>query len=115
MRADSPPTHRLPSSIVDWVALNESASSWEGSLSSKAWRLLELYLIRFDNPSFKYSLVVLEHSLAINERAVVPKWLVDGFQANDERLLIATMLKFDRLEDAFDYSRAAIAVRPLLS
>ncbi|KAL8286711.1 hypothetical protein RQP46_004239 [Phenoliferia psychrophenolica] len=106
-------TTGLPSSVTDWVALNDDSASWEGSLASKAWRLLECYLERYDDPTtLQYRLVVLEHSLAVNANGQVPSWLVDAFLERDGQLLVRTMLKFDRLEDAFAYSLVAIAAAP---
>ncbi|KAK4699982.1 hypothetical protein P7C70_g6268, partial [Phenoliferia sp. Uapishka_3] len=102
----------LPSSVVDWVALSDEAMSWEGTLASKAWRLLERYLERYDDENLKYRLVVLEHTLAVNGRGKLPTWLVSTFLAQDSQLLIRTMLKFDRLADAFTFSLAVIQSSP---
>ena len=105
---------RLSSSDdASWVALNDEAATWEGSLASKAWQLLQRHLERHDDKSFRYRLVVLERTLAVSRGGKVPSWLVDSFLSHESSLLIRTMIKFDRLADAFRYSLATIKVRSL--
>ncbi len=96
---------------VEWVASNDEAATWEGSLASKAWKLLERHLERHDDAAFRYRRVVLERSLDLNPAGKVPTFLTDFLVANDAQALIRTMLRYDRLEDAFRYSQAAIKVR----
>jgi nuclear pore complex protein Nup160 len=61
-----------------WVTLSDEAATWEGSLASKAWRLLENHLNRHDvAPAYPYRLVVLERTLATNRGAKVPAFLTD--------------------------------------
>lgn len=96
---------------ASWVAIAEEAATWEGSLVSKAWRLLERHLERHDTDgTYRYRLVVLERTLATNRGARVPTFLTDFFLANDSHALIRTLIKYDRLEDAFKYSSTTIKV-----
>lgn len=58
---------------------------------------------------------MLERSLATNRGAKVPNFLTDYFLVNDPHALVRTMIKYDRLEDAFKYSLVTIKVsRPHL-
>lgn len=54
---------------------------------------------------------MLERTLATNRGAKVPTFLSDFFLVHDAHAIIRTMIKFDRLEEAFKYSLATIKVR----
>lgn len=95
---------------VSWVLLNDEAATWEGDLASKAWRLLQAHLGRHDGLTQQYRLVVLERALAVNRGGKLPTWLVDFFLANDPAALLRTLLRFDRLADAFAFSLTTIKV-----
>ncbi|KAM0756678.1 hypothetical protein T439DRAFT_309129 [Meredithblackwellia eburnea MCA 4105] len=97
---------------ADWVAMNDDAATWEGTLASKGWRLLQGYLERHDDETSKYHLIVLERALTLNRTGKVPSWLIDYFLSTNSFLLIRTMLKFDRLVDAFTYSLTVIRASP---
>lgn len=55
-----------------------NASGWEGSLASKAWKLLQLYLERYD-VNGEYRRKVLSVILQEDRRIRLPKALVDWF------------------------------------
>lgn len=96
---------------ASWVALNDEAATWEGSLASKAWRLLERHLERHDTDgTYRFRLVVLERTLATNRGAKIPTFLTDFFLNHDAHALVRTMIKFDRLDEAFKASLATIKV-----
>lgn len=95
---------------ASWVALNDEAATWEGVLASKAWKLLQRHLERHDDETLKYRSVVLERTLAIDQDGKIPSWLVDSFLVQNSPMLIRTMIKFDRLGDAFRYSLAVLKV-----
>ncbi|GAA5890373.1 hypothetical protein JCM8208_002795 [Rhodotorula glutinis] len=92
-----------------WVVQSEEAATWEGTLSSKAWRLLERHLARHDDPvTFRYRLVSLERVLATNRGAKPPSFLTDHLKAHDLPALLRALVKYDRLDDAFTFSLEAI-------
>jgi len=93
---------------------SEEAATWEGTLSSKAWRLLERHLARHDDPvTFRYRLVALERTLATNRGAKPPSFLTDFLKDHDLPALLRTLVKYDRLDDAFSFSLQAVKVRAL--
>lgn len=100
---------------ASWVALNDEAATWEGTLSSKAWRLLQRHLERHDDESFRYRLVVLERSLAVNPGGKMPSWLIDSFLAHDSSMLIRTMIRYERFDEAFKYSFSTIKVSSIVT
>jgi len=101
---------------ASWVALSPEASTWEGSLASKAWRLLERHLQRHDSaPVYRYRLVVLERVLATNRDGKIPTFLTDFLLRNQPQSLLKTLIRFDRLSEAFRYSLETIQVRLSLS
>lgn len=61
-----------------WVVQDTNASGWEGSLASKAWKLLQLYLQRYDVEG-EYRRKVLSVILQEDRRIRLPKALVDWF------------------------------------
>ncbi|GAA5827090.1 hypothetical protein JCM5353_006183, partial [Sporobolomyces roseus] len=94
---------------ASWVALSPEASTWEGSLASKAWRLLERHLQRHDSaPVYRYRLVVLERVLATNRDGKIPTFLTDFLLRNQPQSLLKTLIRFDRLSEAFRYSLETI-------
>ncbi|GAA5994757.1 uncharacterized protein JCM10292_004335 [Rhodotorula paludigena] len=94
---------------VAWVAYSEEAATWEGSLSSKAWRLLERHLERHDDPiTFRYRIVALEQTLAINRGRKPPAFVTDFLARHDLPSLLRLLIKHDRLDDAFQYSLGAL-------
>jgi len=100
---------------ASWVALSPEASTWEGSLASKAWRLLERHLHRHDSaPVYRYRLVVLERVLATNRDGKIPTFLTDFLLRNQPQSLLKTLIRFDRLSEAFRYSLETIQVRVAL-
>ena len=85
--------------------------TWDGSLASKAWRLLERYLDRNDTDgTHEGRLVVLERTIALNGGARVPTFLTEFFLRNDPHALIRTMIKYERIDDAFRYSLSVVMV-----
>jgi nuclear pore complex protein Nup160 len=101
---------------ASWVTLSDEAATWSGSLSSKAWRLLENHLSRHDvSPSYPYRLVVLERTLATNRGGKVPAFLTEYLAERNVHALLRTLIKYDRLDEAVTQSLATIKVRiPLL-
>ncbi|KAK4054756.1 hypothetical protein OIV83_000680 [Microbotryomycetes sp. JL201] len=94
---------------AEWVTMNEEALSWEGSLASKAWRLLERFLARHDvDGTNRGRLVVIERTIALNRGARLPTFLTEFMMEQDPDALIRTLLKYDRLDDAFKFSCALI-------
>ncbi|GAA5854614.1 hypothetical protein JCM9279_005711 [Rhodotorula babjevae] len=92
-----------------WVVQSEEAATWEGTLSSKAWRLLERHLARHDDPvTFRYRLVALERTLATNRGAKPPSFLTDYLKDHDLPALLRVLIKYDRLDDAFSFSLQAV-------
>ncbi|KPV78594.1 uncharacterized protein RHOBADRAFT_33298 [Rhodotorula graminis WP1] len=92
-----------------WVVQSEEAATWEGTLSAKAWRLLERHLARHDDPvTFRYRLVSLERTLATNRGAKPPSFLTDYLKDHDLPALLRALIKYDRLDDAFTFSLKAI-------
>ncbi|GAA6053519.1 hypothetical protein JCM3770_000306 [Rhodotorula araucariae] len=90
---------------VAWVAQSEEAATWEGTLPSKAWRLLERHLARHDDPvTFRYRLVALERTLATNRGGKPPAFLTDFLLRHDLPGLLRTLIRYDRLDDAFKFS-----------
>lgn len=53
---------------------------------------------------------MLERTLATNRGAKVPTFLTDFFLTHDAHALVRTMIKFDRLDEAFKASLASIKV-----
>ncbi|GAA6035119.1 hypothetical protein JCM8097_006370 [Rhodosporidiobolus ruineniae] len=100
--------HPEGSQDASWVTLSDETATWEGSLSSKAWRLLERQLERHDSaPAYRYRLVVLERTLATNRGGKVPAFLSDFLAKHDVHSLLMTLIKYDRLDEAFTFSLAA--------
>ncbi|GAA5902615.1 hypothetical protein JCM5296_000723 [Sporobolomyces johnsonii] len=98
---------------ASWVALSDEASTWEGSLASKAWRLLERHLERHDSaPTYSYRLVVLERALALNRGGKLPTFLTDFLLRHAPHALVQTLIKYDRLDEAFRYSLATLQTSP---
>ncbi|KAM0793063.1 hypothetical protein ACM66B_000549 [Microbotryomycetes sp. NB124-2] len=94
---------------ADWVTMNEEALSWEGSLASKAWRLLERYLTRHDTDGTNRGrLVVIERTIALNGGARLPSFLTEYMLDKDPDALVRTLLKHDRLDEAFKLSVALV-------
>lgn len=97
---------------ASWVAMSSEAATWEGSLSSKAWRLLERHLDRHDRDvGQRYRLVVLERTLALNRGGKVPSFLTEHVKRHDLPALLRTLIKYDRLDEAFVFSLEALKVR----
>ncbi|BGP12916.1 hypothetical protein JCM10213_004335 [Rhodosporidiobolus nylandii] len=106
--------HPEGSQDANWVTQAEEAATWDGSLSSKAWRLLERHLERHDSaPSHRYRLVALERVLATNRGGKVPPFLTDFLLANDPQSLIRTLVKYDKLSEAFEFSLKTIESSPV--
>ncbi|GAA5862780.1 hypothetical protein JCM8547_006543 [Rhodosporidiobolus lusitaniae] len=100
-----------PEGVQDatWVASSDEAATWEGSLSSKAWRLLENHLERHDTaPTYSYRLVVLERTLATNRGGKVPAFMTEYLLEHNVHALLRTLVKYDRLDEAFAFSLTAI-------
>ncbi|BGP21800.1 nuclear pore complex protein Nup160 [Rhodotorula toruloides] len=90
---------------ASWVAMSSEAPAWEGSLSSKAWRLLERHLERHDREvGQRYRLVVLERTLALNRGGKIPPFLTDHIKLHNLPALLRTLIKYDRLDEAFTFS-----------
>ncbi|GAA5955260.1 hypothetical protein JCM3765_003262 [Sporobolomyces pararoseus] len=98
-----------------WVTSSIETSTWSGSLSSKAWKLLNLYLKRHDlSPNYFYHSVVLERVLAttnINHDGdgdggkKLPEFLMDFWIEKEQpQTLLRSLIKFDKLDQAFKYS-----------
>ncbi|GAA5977403.1 hypothetical protein JCM11641_000087 [Rhodosporidiobolus odoratus] len=105
--------HPEGSQDASWVTLSEEATTWDDSLSSKAWRLLENHLERHDSsPTWRYRLVVLERVLATNRGGKVPAFLSEFLLKRDSQALIRTLVKYDRLAEAFEASMKAIQASP---
>ena len=79
---------------------DENASRWDGTQASKAWRLLEQYLSRYDG-SGEYRKRVLDAILEEDRRTRLPKWLVNWFMAAHPEYLIWKSVEYDLLEEAF--------------
>lgn len=90
--------------------MNDDAANWAGSLVSKAWKLLQSHLERHDDETCRYKLVVLEKILSLNQAAKIPSWLVSSLLAKDPAMIVRTMIKYNRLADAFEYSLSTIQV-----
>ncbi|BGP29003.1 hypothetical protein JCM10296v2_000739 [Rhodotorula toruloides] len=98
---------------ASWVAMSSEAATWEGSLSSKAWRLLERHLERHDRDvGQRYRLVVLERTLALNRGGKVPSFLTEHVKRHDLPALLRTLIKYDRLDEAFAFSLDALKSAP---
>ncbi|SCZ91062.1 BZ3500_MvSof-1268-A1-R1_Chr1-3g02525 [Microbotryum saponariae] len=96
-----------PESTEDasWVTLCYEASTWEGTLASKAWRLLERHLARHDSSTSRYRLVVLERILAIDAaHSEVPAFLAEHFLKKDVGSLLRSLIRYERLGEAFGYA-----------
>ncbi|GAA6013580.1 hypothetical protein JCM11491_002714 [Sporobolomyces phaffii] len=101
---------------ASWVALSPEAATWEeeggGSVASKAWRLLARHLERHDHaPAYRYRLVVLDRVLATQHGAAqgkLPAFLTEFLVKHRPDALLATLVRFDRLDDAFRYSLETI-------
>lgn len=97
---------------ASWVAMSSEAATWDGSLSSKAWRLLERHLERHDRDiGQRYRLVVLERTLALNRGGKIPSFLTEHVKRHDLPALLRTLIKYDRLDEAFAFSLDALKVR----
>ncbi|KDE05151.1 hypothetical protein MVLG_04492 [Microbotryum lychnidis-dioicae p1A1 Lamole] len=95
-----------PESTEDasWVTLCYEASTWEGTLASKAWLLLERHLVRHDSSTSRYRLVVLERILAIDAHSEVPAFLTEHFLKKDVGSLLRSLIKYERLGEAFGFA-----------
>ncbi|SCV68913.1 BQ2448_1034 [Microbotryum intermedium] len=95
-----------PESTEDasWITLCDEASTWEGSLASKSWRLLERHLARHDSSTSRYRLVVLERILAIDAYSELPAFLTEHFLKRDAGALLRSLIKYERLGEAFGYA-----------
>ncbi|GAA5940387.1 uncharacterized protein JCM15063_002619 [Sporobolomyces koalae] len=94
---------------ASWIAMSPEASTWEGSLVTKAWKLLERHLQRHDSaPEYRYRLVVLERVLATNRDGKIPTFLTEFLLEHQPRALLRTLIRYDRLEEAFRYSLETI-------
>lgn len=107
-------------STTSWFgSSSQGTTTWSGSVADKAWRWLELELERHDDKSgrqyrYRYRLVVLERVVALSPpTAVVPKFLTEFLVRHEPRALLQTLLRFDRLEEAFDLSLETIKVNKL--
>ncbi|GAA5902148.1 hypothetical protein JCM6882_006713 [Rhodosporidiobolus microsporus] len=101
--------HPEGSQDATWVTGSSETATWEGSLASKAWRLLERQLERHDSaPAYRYRLVVLERVLATNRGGKVPAFLTDFLAKNDVHSLLKTLIKYDRLDEAFQFSLSTV-------
>ncbi|KAK4058160.1 hypothetical protein OIO90_000899 [Microbotryomycetes sp. JL221] len=102
--------HQDVTTDADWVTMNEQALNWEGSLASKAWRLLQIYLDRYDTDGTNRGrLVALERAIALARPSSgpttrLPTFLTDVLLEKDAHALIRTLIKHDRLGEAFRYS-----------
>lgn len=83
-----------------WLMRDENASRWDGTLASKAWRLLEQYLDRYDS-SGEYRKRVLDVIMDEDRRTRLPKWLVSWFMGAHPEYLIWKLVQYDLLEEAF--------------
>lgn len=63
---------------------DSNASNWEGSLASKAWKVLQLFLERYDVDG-EYRKKVLSTILQEDRRIRLPKSLADWFMVSTER------------------------------
>lgn len=92
------------SSLQDrWLILDVQASSWEGTLASKAWRLLELHLSRYDTTG-AYRRTVLRVILSEDRHVRLPRFLTTWFMAHHPEYLIGLLYTYDLLEEALAYS-----------
>ncbi|BGP36873.1 hypothetical protein JCM10449v2_000775 [Rhodotorula kratochvilovae] len=92
-----------------WILQSDEAATWEGTLPSKAWRLLERHLARHDNPiTFRYRLIALERTLATNRGGKAPAFLTDFLLRQDLPALLRMLIKYDRLDEAFRFSLEAL-------
>lgn len=134
VRTDDVPNIR--ESDIYWVLSDENASSWEGSIGSRAWRLLQSLIDRYDRKEgshFKYREVVLDAILHEDRHVRLPTWLVDDFlvsggvarhsgslahelflQERNPDYLIRRLIAYNVLQDAFGFSLQIISrVSPL--
>ncbi|GAA5831797.1 hypothetical protein JCM11251_003887 [Rhodosporidiobolus azoricus] len=101
--------HPEGSQDFTWVTGASEAATWEGSVSSKAWRLLERQLQRHDSaPAYRYRLVVLERVLSTNRGGKLPAFLTKHLAKNDAHSLLRTLIKYDRLDEAFQFSLSTV-------
>jgi len=87
----------------------------------KAWKLLESHLKRHDRgPVYRYRLIVLERVLATSRSiqqgqgqggGEIPEFLSSFLLKNQPHGLLKTLIKFDRLEEAFKFSLEIVKVR----
>ncbi|GAA6005692.1 hypothetical protein JCM10207_005297 [Rhodosporidiobolus poonsookiae] len=105
--------HPEGSQDASWVLLSDETSTWPGPLSSKAWRLLELHLTRHDRaPSYAYRRVVLERTLALNRGNKLPVFLTEFLVKHEPSALLRTLVKYDRLDEAFQVGIEVIKASP---
>lgn len=94
----------------------EEASAWEGSLSSKSWRLLERRLDRHDDPTTgRYRKAVLDYVLSNNRGAKPPQFLLDQLAARDLPALLRMLVRHDRLSEAYDFGLKDLQVNRFLN
>ncbi|GAA5990570.1 hypothetical protein JCM5350_001037, partial [Sporobolomyces pararoseus] len=107
---------------ASWVTRSSETLTWsEGTLVSKALKLLQLYLQRHDSsPTHRYHLVVLEKVLATTttnssgggggngKSLLLPEFLVDFLKKHQLQALLNCLIKFDKLDLAFKYSLETI-------
>lgn len=113
---------------ASWVTRSSETLTWsEGTLVSKALKLLQLYLQRHDSsPTHRYHLVVLEKVLATTttnssgggggsgKSLLLPEFLVDFLKKNQPQALLTSLIKFDKLDLALKYSLETIQVNTSL-
>ena len=85
-RSSSSSYYNTDSNISEdgWILRDPSASNWEGTLASKGWSLLHVYLTRYDEASGlgEYRKCVLMAILNEDRRTRLPRWLSDWFMVS---------------------------------
>ena len=88
----------------EWLLLDENVQQWEGSLASRAWTSLDLYLNRYDDSTGQGRRHVLCVILQEDRRTRLSGFLLDWFMAHDPDYLIWRLVEYDLLEDAFTHA-----------
>ncbi|TIA99298.1 hypothetical protein E3P96_02943 [Wallemia ichthyophaga] len=94
------------SDVGEWILLDESASSWHGSVAERAWNYLRGSLEKHDKlerTHGKYRVAILEHLFEVDRSFDgVPSWLLSMFVSHLAPELIRIYFKFDLLNDALN-------------
>ncbi|KAI9596109.1 nucleoporin Nup120/160-domain-containing protein [Syncephalis fuscata] len=99
-----PWAYNVQDRIFDISTDNDASctETMEGPPSSRAWRLLEQLLERYDssNTQYQYRALVLEETLKLNRHAKIPAWLVHFYTKHNPEDLIRIYLKHNLIEEA---------------